>query len=128
MGRLEGKVALVTGGGAGIGAAIARRFHDEGATVWVNDLTEEAAGKVAAELGGPATALAADVSDSGAVAAMFERVGAAGPLDVLVNNAGISGADPEEIEDSARIMMAQLAEITSGQPVTTHHDRTVSTT
>jgi 3-oxoacyl-[acyl-carrier protein] reductase len=96
--------------------------------VWVNDLTEEAAGKVAAELGGPATALAADVSDSGAVAAMFERVGAAGPLDVLVNNAGISGADPEEVEDSARIMMAQLVEITSGQPVTTHHDRTVSTT
>src|SRR5579859_1566830 len=128
MGRLDGKVALVTGGGAGIGAAIARRFHDEGASVWVNDLTEEAAAKVVAELGDPALALAADVSDSAAVAAMFERVAAAGPLDVLVNNAGISGAGPDEIEDSARIMMAQLAEITSGLPVTTHNDRTVFTT
>jgi NAD(P)-dependent dehydrogenase (short-subunit alcohol dehydrogenase family) len=128
MGRLDGKVALVTGGGAGIGAAIAHRFHEEGATVWVNDLTEEAAGKLAAELGDPTTAVAADVSDSAAVAAMFERVGRAGPLDVLVNNAGISGAESDDIETATQVMMAQLAEISAGQPVTTHFDRTVGIT
>jgi 3-oxoacyl-[acyl-carrier protein] reductase len=123
MGRLEGKVALVTGGGSGIGAAIAHRFSDEGATVWVNDLTEEAAGKVAAGIGG--TAVVADVSDPAAVTAMFEQVGR---LDVLVNNAGISGAEPQDIEEGARVMMAQVAETMAGGPVTTHQDRTVSTT
>jgi 3-oxoacyl-[acyl-carrier protein] reductase len=123
VGRLEGKVALVTGGGSGIGAAIAHRFSGEGAMVWVNDLTEDTAGKVAADIGG--TPVAADVSDSAAVASMFERVGR---LDILVNNAGISGAEPADIDDGARVMMAQLAETMAGGPITTHNDRTVTVT
>ncbi len=87
--RLAGKRALITGGGAGLGAQMARRFHEEGAEVLVNDLRLETAEAVAKEVGG--SALAADVSDSGAVREMFERVGREfGRLDVLVNNAGIN--------------------------------------
>jgi NAD(P)-dependent dehydrogenase (short-subunit alcohol dehydrogenase family) len=69
MKRLDGKLALVTGGGAGLGAAIARRFAGEGADVIVNDVNEEAAEAVAKETAG--TAAIADVCDSGAVRRMF---------------------------------------------------------
>ena len=62
MGRLEGKMGLITGAGRGIGAAIAQRFHNEGARVLINDLTLESAQSVADRLGG--RAFAADVSDS----------------------------------------------------------------
>ena len=72
MARLEGKLALITGGARGIGAAIARRFHGEGAQIIVNDLDPVAAEKTAAELGGEA--IAADVSDSAAVRTMFAEV------------------------------------------------------
>ena len=71
-GRLGGKTALVTGGGAGLGAAIARRFHEEGAEIVVNDVNGGAAEAVAKETRG--YALVADVSDSAAVAKMFESV------------------------------------------------------
>ena len=55
MERLEGKVALITGAGAGLGAAMARRFHEEGARVVVNDLDPGTAKAVAEEVGGLAT-------------------------------------------------------------------------
>ena len=61
MKRLQGKTALITGAAKGIGAAIARRFAEEGATVIVNDLTLEDARKSAVQIGGHA--VAADVSD-----------------------------------------------------------------
>ena len=126
-GRLAGKVALVTGGGRGLGAAIARRFHQEGATVLVNDLHEATADAAAQELGG--RAYAADVSDSSAVAAMFAAVAEeAGRLDVLVNNAGISGLegeDAEVIRERQERSVRQLEEIQAGGPVETHIDRTV---
>src|SRR6478609_5029640 len=89
MARLENKVALVTGAGRGIGEAIARRFHEEGARIVVNDLDAESAQQVANAVGG--RAVMADVADSKAVAAMFETVRAQeGRLDILVNNAGIA--------------------------------------
>jgi meso-butanediol dehydrogenase / (S,S)-butanediol dehydrogenase / diacetyl reductase len=88
MSRLDGRTALVTGGGSGIGRAICRRFASEGATVVVADLVRERAEEVAAEIGG--RAVPADVT----VAADVERMAAeAGRVDVLVNNAGGGMAD-----------------------------------
>lgn len=116
--RLEGKVALVTGAGSGIGRAIARRFHDEGASVYVNDIDAERA----AETLGEDRVIVADVSDSEQVAAMFASVFAPDDrLDILVNNAGI--AEPvERWRELNRKAEARLEE----NPVTTHWDVTVS--
>jgi meso-butanediol dehydrogenase/(S,S)-butanediol dehydrogenase/diacetyl reductase len=86
--RLDGKRALVTGGGSGIGRATCRRFAAEGAAVLVADLLGERAEEVAAEIGG--TAVQADVTVGADVARMVE---AAGRIDVLVNNAGGGFAD-----------------------------------
>lgn len=83
MKRFEGRRALVTGGGRGIGAAIARRLAAEGAEVIIASRTLDVAEAVAAEIGGRAVQV--DISDVQAVA---EVVGGAGTLDILVNNAG----------------------------------------
>ena len=89
--KLAGRVACVTGGGSGLGRAMAEAFAREGAAVAVNDLRAETAEATVAELPGEGhLAIAADVADSAAVAAMFERIAARHPrLDVLVNNAGV---------------------------------------
>ena len=88
MSRLQGKRAIVTGGGSGIGRATSRRFAAEGATVVVADLVGERAEEVAAEIGG--TAVQADVTVAADVSRMVD---AAGRIDVLVNNAGGGMAD-----------------------------------
>jgi len=126
MGRLEGKTALITGGGGGIGSAIAERFHDEGASVIVNDLRSEAAEKTAGRLGG--RAVTADVADSRAVAEMFASID--GRLDILVNNAGISGMEgrPEDSQRRQELSMQQAAEIQAGGPIETFVDVTVDMT
>lgn len=88
-GRLDGKAAIVTGAGSGIGRAIALSLAAEGASVLVTDLDGERAQAVAAEVGGESAPLAVDVSDTGAVDAMVESaVERFGRLDILVNNAG----------------------------------------
>jgi NAD(P)-dependent dehydrogenase (short-subunit alcohol dehydrogenase family) len=94
--RFDQRTALVTGGAAGIGSAIADELAAGGATVIVVDLTEEDAERKASELreaGGDAHGFAADVSDAGAVEAMvaFAKE-TTGGLHLLVNNAGIGGA------------------------------------
>ena len=124
-GRLEGKIALITGAGAGLGAQIARRFHEEGAEIVVNDLRKDAAEAVAKEVGG--TAIGADVADSAAVAAMFEQVDREhGRLDVLVNNAGFAfDGDPELERRFNEVPFKQIEESASGGPIQTHMDLTV---
>jgi 2-hydroxycyclohexanecarboxyl-CoA dehydrogenase len=93
MSRLDGKIALVTGAGQGVGAGIARALADGGAIVVVNDLFAERAEQVAAEVGGRAVAF--DVTDLDAVRAGFA---AAGPVDILVNNAGIPAAGFPQVD------------------------------
>jgi len=88
--RLQGRRAIVTGAGAGIGRAIAIRLAAEGATVMVADVDFEAAQRVAGELGPPAFAHEVDVSNEPSTAAMMERArDDMDGLDVLVNNAGV---------------------------------------
>jgi acetoin reductase-like protein len=96
--RLEGKVAIVTGGAQGMGRAISLRYAREGAHVLVADLNVDGAEAVAdeiADLGGKAAAVAADVQDQaqaqGMVDAAVERFGG---LDILVNNAGVGRIIP----------------------------------
>ena len=88
--RLDGKVALVTGGSRGIGAAIARELGSAGARVAVNYRSgKDAAEEIAAEIGG--IALAANVGDPAEAKELIERVESElGDVDVLVNNAGIT--------------------------------------
>ncbi len=91
--RLDGKAALVTGAGSGIGEQIARVFAGQGAQVFVADISEEAGERVANEIrkeGGGATFVRLDVADPASVEQAFAAVDAAGRLDILVNNAGVS--------------------------------------
>src|SRR5260221_6630493 len=94
MFRLDGKRALITGAGSGIGEAIARLFAQQGAQVTVADLQADAAERVTIsiiDLGGVASALPLDVADETQVSAGFDRVANQyGRLDILVNNAGVS--------------------------------------
>jgi 3-oxoacyl-[acyl-carrier protein] reductase len=129
MARLDGKRALITGAGAGLGAQIARRFKEEGAELVINDISDDAARKLARELGG--VGIAADVSDSNAVREMFARVESElGQLDILVNNAGFAfkPGDQETINRVNEVPLKQLAELEAGGPVQTHLDLTVDMT
>ena len=105
-GRLQGKIALITGAAGGIGSAIARRFLAEGASIVANDLSPAVSLVVAEELGhgeGRAVPLEADHSNEREVAAMMRRVRESfGGLDILVNNAFAAFNDTEiaELEES----------------------------
>lgn len=108
-GRLTGKVALVTGGGSGIGAAIAKLFVSEGANVTISGRRDDVLKATADSIG--ATACVCDVSDDAQVAAMVKQVAKDfGGLDILVNCAGISGPvmnaedmDMQAFDDTLRI-------------------------
>ena len=95
-GRLEGKVAVITGAASGIGRETARRFAEEGADVVVADLADEPGRQAAEEVGG--LYARADVTDPGDVRRMYrEAAERFGGIDVLFNNAGISPPDDDSI-------------------------------
>jgi 3alpha(or 20beta)-hydroxysteroid dehydrogenase len=90
MGRLEGKVALVTGAARGVGAAIATRFHHEGARVVLTDVRDAQGEAVAAQLGEPARFLHLDVTQPADWDRAMAEIGAGeGHLNILVNNAAV---------------------------------------
>ncbi len=111
-GALADRVALVTGGGGGLGEALCRALAAAGARVVVADIRWEAAERVAAAVGAGAWPLPLDVGDEGAAArVVHEVVAAAGALDVLVNNAGVDLTVPFEmlaVEDWDRIVGVNL--------------------
>jgi 3(or 17)beta-hydroxysteroid dehydrogenase len=91
MGRVEGKIALVTGAASGLGKAIAERLAEEGATVVLTDIDESEGARVAKAIGGGAMFLAHDVTSGERWAEICAEVEKThGRLDVLVNNAGIT--------------------------------------
>jgi len=97
MGRLDGKVAVITGAGGGMGREAALLFCEEGAQVCVADVDADAAEKTAAEAG-DAFAIRVDVADSDSVREMYEQTAERyGGIDILYNNAGISPPDDDSI-------------------------------
>lgn len=126
--KLRDRIALVTGGGSGIGQAIARVFAEEGAAVIVNDVDLAPAGRTVEGIeaaGGQGCAVRADVSDSAQVRAMFDVVERRfGTLDILVNNAGIAASTGEEVEARVQKADARLAEVMSGEGIRSHWDIT----
>jgi 3-oxoacyl-[acyl-carrier protein] reductase len=108
---LKNRVAIVTGGGQGIGEGIAIRLHAAGAKVAVLDLNEGAAESVAKSVAG--LGVKCDVSSAGSVKGAVERVrGELGPIDILVNDAGITGKTARlwelEEEDMDRVYAVNL--------------------
>lgn len=127
--KLEGRVALVTGAGSGIGRAIATLFAREGARVIVNDLDRDSAEATVRAMAAPNEQVyvqQADVSDRAQVRAMFAEVTKRfGSLDILVNNAGIAetGDRREEVNKKGE---AQLRELMTGGKIQSHGDVTLS--
>lgn len=96
MGKLDGKIAVITGGASGIGLATARKFTAEGATVVIGDLPTSDGAAIAAELGGAFAEV--DVTNAEQVNAMFALAKEKyGRIDVAFNNAGISPASDDSI-------------------------------
>jgi 3-oxoacyl-[acyl-carrier protein] reductase len=113
MFRLDGKPALVTGASGGIGAAIARALHAQGAVLALSGTRREALQKLADELGERAHVCPADLRDPGAADALLAAAEqAAGPLAILVNNAGLTRdglALRMKDEDFATVLDVDLA-------------------
>jgi 3-oxoacyl-[acyl-carrier protein] reductase len=130
--RLEGKVALVTGAGSGIGRAIAHRFSREGAFVVVNDVNAEALESVLKELPNHTSAammVQADISEVSEVEAMFEAVRTrVGRLDVLVNNAGVDRTPGDGSKEREDRVLQRIQEVQQGESALTHPDQIIDMT
>lgn len=96
--RLDGKIAIVTGGASGFGAGIVRRFLEEGARVAIADINGDAAHSLASEMGDDAIGVQTDVSSASDVERLTqETISKLGSVDILVNNAGVGHA-PEPLD------------------------------
>lgn len=105
MNALHGKIVAITGASSGIGAAAARRFAEEGATVIVTARSLEKLERLAEQYQGGMFAYRLDVTDEGEVRSVFDTiVQAHGPIDVLVNNAGFGMFETAEKTDMAAFM------------------------
>ena len=125
--RLNGKVAVITGGAKGLGLSIAEKFHEEGCQIIICDILSSEAKKVAKNLKGKSFEL--DVSDSKQVLNVFNDINNLyNKIDVLVNNAGINGFEnrPDIIEERNRINKAQIREYSENKTIDTHFDVTVN--
>ncbi len=125
--KLKDRIALVTGGGSGLGRAISLLFAEEGAHVIVNELRLETAEQTVASMKSPAggRAIQADVSDSAQVKTMFATIEReVGGLDILVNNAGIAFGPGDDRAEVNRKSEALIMELLSGQGGQTHLDVT----
>src|SRR5882672_9240754 len=125
--KLKDRIALVTGGGSGLGRAISLLFAEEGAHVIVNELRLETAEQTVSSLKGPAggRAIQADVADSAQVKAMFATIERElGALDILVNNAGIAFGPGDDRAEVNRKSETLIMELLSGQGGQTHLDVT----
>lgn len=123
MGRLDGKVAIITGGARGQGAAEARLFAAEGARVLVADVLDDEGRAVAGEIGEAAAYVHLDVGDEAqwqaAVATAEERFG---PVSVLVNNAGVllfQALDKTEVADFERVLRVNVVGVFLGMKAVT---------
>ena len=115
MGRLEGKVAIITGAAKGLGEADARVFAREGATVILTDVDQENGERVASEIGDAAEFQQQDVRDEAGWEKLIDDVVSKhGKLDILVNNAGVvkPGTIETQTEDEYRFVMAVSADAT----------------
>ena len=125
--RLNGKVAVITGGAKGLGLSIAEKFHEEGCQIIICDILSSEANKVAKNLKGKSFEL--DVSDSKQVLDVFNDINYLyNKIDILVNNAGINGFEnrPDIIEERNRINKAQIREYSENKTIDTHFDVTVN--
>jgi NAD(P)-dependent dehydrogenase (short-subunit alcohol dehydrogenase family) len=113
-GRIEGRVAVVTGGCSGIGLATVRRFAAEGARVVIGDIDDHAGTHVVGELGGvtQATYVHVDVTDKEQVDALFKTAkDTYGSVDIAFNNAGISPPDDDSILDTGLDAWRRVQEV-----------------
>lgn len=124
--RLNGKAAVVTGAGQGIGAAIVRKLAAEGASVAALDLNTDNAEKVIAELDGNHIALACNVGDSASVITAVRKARETfGRLDFAVNNAGIGQASGDGSDKFYASMAERNAQLAAGEAPTTHVDHLI---
>ena len=99
MMKLSGKVALVTGGNSGIGLAVARRFAEEGARVFITGRREAQLAEAIALIGGQAEAIQGDITRTDDLARLFDTLGTrAGRLDILIHSSGVS--EPASLEET----------------------------